>query len=310
MPAKTKKTAEQSAQRVRKLDYKSKKKSVKINEPIPSSLQIFKYACRHIWQNKKLFAGIIIIYAVLYILLVKGLANNFQLAETRKSIEASLDSNIGSLTLGAALLGSLLGTANTASTAAASVYQVILFIILSLALIWSLRQTYESPKPIKTRQAYYQGMYPLVPYILVWLVILLQLLPALIGISVYNLVSANGIAVGTFENILWVALVFLLVGASIFLTSSSIFATYVVALPNIAPMQALKKARKIVKFRRFAIIRKLLFLPLVLIVFTIALFLPMVLYATFLAEVVFLIYTMAVILFSHAYVYNLYRKLI
>lgn len=310
MPKTKKQANEAPTKRVRKLDYRSKKKSVKISEPIPSSWQILKLAVNHIWRNKKLFIGIMLVYAVLYLLFVKGLAGSFKLSETRQSLEASVDNQAGSLALGTALLGSLLGTAGSTSSAAAGVYQVLLFIVLSLALIWALRQTYETPKKLKTRQAFYQGMYPLVPYVIVWLVVFLQMLPALIGLTVFNIVSSNGIAVGILENLLWASLAFILVCVSIFMTSSSIFATYITALPNMAPMQAIRKAKKVVKFRRFAIIRKLIFLPLLLTLCLVVFFLPLVIYVTFLAEIVFIIFMLVAILLSQAYVYNLYRKLI
>lgn len=305
----TKKNEKKASSRVRKLDYKSKKKSVKINEPIPSSFVILKSAISHVWRNKKLFAGIIFVYAILYLLLVKGLAANFQLPDTKEAIEEA-GGDVDPITLGTVLFGSLVGTASSTQSESSAVYQVFLFILISLVLIWALRQTYEGSPKIKVKQAFYSGMYPLIQYILVWLLIILQLIPALIGVSVYSIVSSNGIAVGPIENILWAALALLLVSVSVFFVSSSLFATYIVALPKMTPMLAIRKASLIVKFRRFSVIRKVIFFPIVVLILSLVIFLPLVIYLTLLAEVLFVVFLFVLILMGHAYFYNLYRKLI
>ena len=294
--------------RTRKLDYKSKKKSVKINEPIPSSFSILVLALKHIWRNKKLFIGILIVYAVLYMILVRGLAANFKLPDTKQAVEDA-GGDLDVITLGTVLFGSLVGTAGSTQSESAAVYQVLLFILLSLVLIWALRQTYATTAKIKVKQAFYSSMYPLIQYILVWILISLQLLPALIGISLYSIVSSNGIAVGTLENILWIMLAIIFTSISIFFVSSSLFATYIVALPNMTPMLAIKKASIIVKFRRFAVIRKVIFFPIFTSLFALLIFLPLVVYLTFFAEIFFMVFLLALILVGHAYFYNLYRKL-
>ncbi len=306
------KTANKNTQtsRVRKLDYKSKKKAVRQNEPIPSSFKILRLTLRHLWSNKRLFGGILAIYVGLFALLVKGLATNFQLGETRQAIEDAAGGNIDSLSTGFALFGTLVGTTNTAPSESGAVYQSILFVIMSLVVIWSLRQTFESKKHITISQAFYKSTTPLIPYLLTMLVVVLQLLPALIGSFIYSIVISNGIAVGRFEQILWLTILLLSFAATIFLVSSSLFATYIVTLPDITPMLALRKARALVKFRRFLIIRKLLFLPLVIVVVMIALFVPLVLYAAVAAEILFLVFSLGLLIFSHTYMYILYREML
>lgn len=305
----TEKTTKDYKTRIRRLGYKDKKKSVKINEPIPSSLSILMASIKHVWLNKKLFFGIMIVYSLLYLLLVKGLATNFQLPDTKQAI-TDAGTGLDTLTTGSVLLGSLVGTIGSTSSESAAVYQVVLFIFISLVLIWSLRQTYGKGIKIKVRQSFYSSMYPLVQYILVWLVVSIQLIPAVIGLTLYGIVSSNGIAVGALENILWLILTAILIGLSVFYVSSSLFASYIVTLPDMTPMLALKKAKKVVKFRRFAIIRKLLFFPFVAGIITVLIFFPLVLYLTVLAEVLFIVFTILLILLGHSYFYNLYKKLL
>lgn len=301
------KTNTAQKKRVRKLDYRAKKKVARLSKKLPSSFSLTRSSLSLLWRNKKLFGGILLVYTLLYLLLVKGLATNFQLNETRKLIEEALGDNLGTPELGIALMGALVGTAGKTASESSGVYQVMLFVIMSLAIVWALRQTFEAVKDLKLRTVFYSAMTPLVPYVLVWLVVILQLVPAMIGVGVYGVVTANGIAVNTIEQIAWLLFLLALVGLSIFWVSSSIFATYIAALPGMTPMTALRKARALVKYRRFLIIRKVLFLPLVIGLVTVLIFLPLVLYATVLAEIIFLVFFVAAVLFAHAYFYVLYR---
>lgn len=298
------------AGRVRKLNYKSKKKAVRYTEPISGSIAIFRRAIRHLWLNKRLFGCILAIYVLLYVLLVKGLATGFQLSETRAQLEEAVGGELGTLDMGSVLFGTLIGTAGASSTDVGAVYQTLLFLVFSLAIIWALRQTFDAPKSLPIAKVFYSSMYPLIPYILVWFVILLQLIPAFVGSFIYSIVVANGIAVGLLEQILWLILLFTMIGVSIFLVSSSIFATYIVALPDMRPMTALKKARSLVKFRRFLIIRRLIVFLLVVAVLFALIFFPLVIYAAVIAEVLFVVCSLALLFVVHAYIYMLYREMI
>src|SRR5690606_30124855 len=141
------------------------------------------------------------VYGILYFLLVKGLAANFNLTETRDSLQETMGSDVGSLQMAGSLFSALISGAGTASGEAAGVYQTVLFVVMSLVIIWALRQTFDGKSHPTLRQAFYSGPGQLVPYILVLLVIVLQLLPALIGVTIYSLVVSNGIAVGAVEQI-------------------------------------------------------------------------------------------------------------
>lgn len=308
MSAPTKK--QQESGRVRRLDYKSKKKAVRYSEPIAGSFRLFARSIKHLWLNKRIFLWLLLVYGVLYMLFVKGLATNFQLGETRTQLEEAAGSELGALEMGAILFGTLVGVSGSVPSDSAAVYQTVLFVVLSLAVIWTLRQTYQSPKKLKVSTVFYSSMSPLVPYVLTWLVVLLQLIPALTGIFLYSIVVANGIAVGWVEQVLWLVLLFAFIGVSIFMISSSLFATYIAALPDMRPMVALKKAKSLVKFRRFLIIRKLVFLPFILIVLLGLVFFPLVLYAAVVAEVLFLIVSLLLLFILHTYVYMLYREML
>lgn len=92
--------------------------------------------------------------------------------------------------------------------------------------------------------------------------------------------------------------------------SSSIFALYVVTLPEMTPIRALRSAKGLVQFRRWTVMRKILFLPFIICVVGIIIMLPVILLLTPAAEVIFLLLTALVLPVIHSYVYSLYRELL
>jgi hypothetical protein len=296
--------------RSRKLNRGQKKKIVKTTKKLPSAIFILKQALRHIVGQKGLYAGILLIFGLLYLVLVKGLAAEFQLEETGDAIDSALGDTIDAPTKGFALLGTLFGAAGSTSGQAASVYQVLLLVMISLVIVWTLRQTYDNRTTVSVKAAYYKSMTPLVPYILVGFVMLLQAVPAILAVSIYSLVTSEAVAVGYVEQFVW--LFFLLSGiiTSLYFLSSSLFASYIVTLPGMTPLRALRTAKGLVRFRRWAIMRKLLFLPFICFVSLLVIFLPLVLIAPLAAELLFIAASLFIVLFTHSYLYVLYRELL
>lgn len=296
--------------RIRKLTRRHKKKVVRSTKKLPSSFIILGRAMRHIWQNKKLFAGILLIFAFFYVLLVKGLANNFQLSETRDIIDETLGNEASGIEKSVTLFGALIGTSGATNGEAASVYQTFLFIIISLVIIWSLRQTYDGKSKVRLKDAFYRSMSPFITYIIVGMFIILQALPALIAVTLFGTVVSSGLAVGAVEQIIWFIVFIAGMALSTYWLSSSLFASYIVTLPDMQPRTALRSARKLVRYQRWSIIRKVLFLPLFVLLCFAVIFLPLVLALPIVAEVLFFILSISLILISHTYFYELYRELL
>jgi hypothetical protein len=142
------------------------------------------------------------------------------------------------------------------------------------------------------------------------LVIGLQLLPLVIGASLYSGVINNGIALYTAEKLAWALLCGLLGLLTLYMISSSIFALYIVTLQDMSPLQALRSARGLVRYRRWVVLRKLLCLPIILLIVAAILMLPIILVVTPLAPWIFFILTMFSLAAVHAYMYTLYRELL
>lgn len=272
---------------------------------LPSAWKITKSAWRVVWQNKNLFIAITLIYGILSLILVQGITGGTNIS----SLKSELNGSLGSLASAFSVFTTLIGSSGNSSSQTAGGYQLPLGVITSLAIIWALRQILAGKKA-GIRDAYYHGMYPLVPFVLVILLIGLQLLPLIIGSTIYNLVVANGIAVNFFERMAFL-LVFLAGTVwSIYMISSSLFALYIVTLPEMTPIKAIRSARELAKGRRWPIILRLIFLPIVLVVVAAIIMVPIIIVLAVLAKWVFFVLSMFTLVAVNAYLYTLYRELL
>jgi polyferredoxin len=146
--------------------------------------------------------------------------------------------------------------------------------------------------------------------LVVLLVIGLQFIPLGVSSWLFNVTLVSGLAVTAAEQVMWSILCFLLALLSIYMVSSSVFALYVSTLPDMTPMKALRSTRELVKNRRWEVLRKVLYLPLVLLIAGAIITVPVILFLTPLAEWVFFILSMAALAITHSYIYSLYRKLL
>jgi hypothetical protein len=276
---------------------------------LPNVWQLTQKTWRILWQHRKLFVGITLIYGVLSLILVQGIAGGTDVSSLKRALNQAFAGSFGSLASAFSIFAVLVGSTGNNSSQAAGSYQLSLSIITSLAVIWALRQTM-SGKAVRIKDAYYRGMYPIVPFVLVIIIIGLQLLPFVIGSTLYNLVVANGIAVGAIERIGWLVAFLLTMAWSVYMISSSLFALYIVTLPDMPPLKALRSARDLVNGRRWPVILRLVFLPIVLLIVAAIIMVPIIIVLTFMAQWIFFLLSMFTLVAFHAYLYTLYRELL
>lgn len=318
MPSATEKTKKKATQntKTRTLkapQYKSFRLSRKIKstqtKPIPGIYTLFKQSLSLLKSNKKLFFGILAIYFVLNLFFVTGFGLSADISSAKQDIEDSLGDDIGTLSKSFALLGILVGSGNTASTQSGAVYQFFLTIIVSLVIIWAIRQRYAGQK-ISVKQSFYTGTYPLIPFFLVLAVIGLQMIPLLIGNFLISAVFSNGLAITFAEKLIWIVLFGLLATLSFYMVISSIFAMYIVTLPDMMPMKALRSARGLVIHRRVSIFLRLIGLPILMLLLFVIILLPIIYILPGAAAVLFIIMNSLALFVFHGYMYNLYRSLL
>lgn len=303
----------QKSRRVKVAKYKSfqLQKSIKIKDnKLPSSWRLLRRTGGIFRRNWKLFLGIIAIYIVLTLVLVQGFsATSVDGSGVKSSFTNLLHGDFKELGNSASIFVYLLGSTSGGVSAAAGVYQVFIGLIISLAVIWALRQIYAGSK-IRIRDSFYKGMQPLVPFVLVVLVIGIQLLPLAGGALIYTTVVNQSIAATLVEQLIWAAFFFALCLLSLYMLCSSLFALYIVCLPDVTPVVALRAARELVLHRRWEILRKVIFLPIALLSMAAIIIVPLILVAAPVASVVFFLLSMMVLPVVHTYLYALYREML
>ncbi len=276
---------------------------------LPNVWRLTRAATLTLWRHRKLFIGITLVYGLLNLILVQGFSGGTDVSSLKSELSQIFHGHFGSLASGLSVFVVLVGSAGNGSSATAGAYQLFLALIVSLAVIWALRQVLAGAA-LRIRDAYYRGMAPLIPFVLVLLVIAVQLIPLLIGSALYSTVITNGIAVYFIEKVIWLAVFILLALVSLYLLSSSLFALYIVTLPDMTPLRALRSARELVRHRRWTVLRKILALPIILLAVAAIIMLPIIVWLTPLSRWVFFVLTMFVLTAVHTYMYTLYRELL
>ncbi len=229
---------------------------------LPSIFSLIGQSVRHVWRYKKPFIGLMVVYIFLVLLLVKGFSNNLDLVSLREEISQTITNNKFQQDI--VLLGVVASGSSETPNEVGNLYHTMIVIISVLAAIWLFRQSHDRPNTnFKIKQPFYEGTGQLVQFLLVLMVVGLQLLPMVIGLGIFGTVQQNGLATTSFEVSLWAVLAIGLSLLTFYFLASSLFALIITTLPQSTPMASLRSARKIVKYQRWIIIRKLLALGLI-----------------------------------------------
>lgn len=257
----------------------------------------------------EIFGGITLIYILLNVLLIGGISSGPDLQAIRDDIGEAVSGEFGQLGTGFTLFAFLVQSGNSVASGVASAYQSVILLLFSLAFVWALRQLYAGNK-IRIRDAMYNSSYPLVQLLLVLAMASLHLIPAIISLFMLNSLLVGGILTVAWQQLIVAAIILALLTWSAYLLCHSVMAAYIVTLPDMTPLKALRSAKDIVRYRRATVIRKILFLPLVMLVVMAAILIPMTVYATAAAGVAYFLLTMIGLPVVHSYMYSLYRELI
>jgi hypothetical protein len=258
-------------------------------------------------QHWKPLGAFVLIYLILNIVFASGISH---VNNAFSDIKSDLNTGGGhALWHAAGGFGSLVGSAGAGSSATGSALQSMLFVLESLVIIWALRHLL-SGQDISVKMAYYRAPSPLVPFLLVIGVIIIQLLPVTLGGVILAAVASSVFTSTALATGFTVAVFLILAAWSIYMISASVFALYIVTLPDMQPRPALRSAKDLVKFRRAAVIRKVFFMPIFILLLMAVIIIPLILYAKAIVPAVFYILSMLTILFIHTYLYSLYRELL
>lgn len=276
---------------------------------LPNVWELSKAALLLIWAQRWTLIGVVLAYGVVNLVVAQSFSSGLSVSTAKSQLSALFHGHLsnlgGNLSVYALMLASLGGVSSSGGYG----YSMILAVIASLAIIWTIRNS-SNKVSVSLRDAYYRGIYPLIPFLAILLLIGLELLPTVAGISIYVTAINNAVAVTAIEKLGFLLLMLLLATPTLFWLSSSIFALYIVTLPDMTPLKALRSAKDLVRKRRFLVLPRLLFLPVALLIISAVIMLPFIAWAAPLAPWIFMLLALILLAVTHSYLYNLYRELL
>lgn len=292
---------------------------------LPGLIAFNVYVTKTLWQYKKVFAVLALIYAILSVAFV-GMGSQesyLTLTETLTDTGAQIfEGNVGQIGQ-AALLFLSVGTTGLNGTLSEvqQVYAVILVLMIWLTTVWLLRNLLAGHK-VRTRDGLYSAGSPIVSTFLVVLIGVIQLLPVALAIIAYSAAVASGLLESGVEAMLFWAAILLLVSLSLYWITSTFFALIMITLPGMYPMRAIRTAGDMVLGRRLRLLGRLLWMGLTVIVTWGILLIPIILLDTWVKSfwfeiewlpvipIVVVVLSAVSVVWISSYVYLLYRKVV
>lgn len=235
-----------------------------------------------IFKNWKLFLPLLVI-AVLMSAVFVGImseANYVQfkeiLDETSEQIAGGEIGNVakaGLLLISTVTTGGLSGE----SSEAATVFGVIIFLIVWLTTIFLLRHRLANHK-VRLRDGLYNAMTPLVSTFVIFVVTIIQCIPIFLLIIVLSAAVQTDFLATPFYALLFFIFASLMILISGYLLSSSLMAFVAVSAPGLYPMKALNTASDLMMGRRIRFIIRLLALIIALAIIWVIVMLPLILF--------------------------------
>ena len=272
-------------------------------KPLPSTIFLIEKTFHTLFSNWKPYALITGIYTLCVLVLIKGLAFGSFSGLDSVANDMSIKEKIYYI---ASQFFSFSQSATINTSAASSLNQIIISAICILALIFALRTARSHHKPTM-KQSFYEGMSPLVQFLLVLVMVGVHLIPIAVGSFLFSL--SMGI-LSSSEYILAIIVLILFVLWSMYLFTHSLFALFIVTLPDTTPLQALRSAKQLVIKRRLLIWRKLLLFLFCISFFSLIIFVPFIIWLTYLAPVVYFIGSSVLFTIVQVFLYTLYRELL
>lgn len=278
------------------------------NLPLPprrklsSVIQLLKQTISLLRADWRTFAGITAFYGIGVLIFVRSFSIGS--TETSSGLESS-GSKVGET---ATLLAQVIGDATASLSAASGVYQTIISTICCLALIWAFRQILSNEKA-GVRSSFYLGMAPLIKYLLVLAMLGVQLLPTVIGGYLMSIAIDSALLFG-WELAVATGIFLMLLLWSLRLITPTIFALFIVTLPDMNPLRSIRSAKKMVYRRRLQIWRKLLGAAVISSIVIVMLLIPFVLWWSVGAPWMMFVASVVIVPIGQAYLYCLYREIL
>ena len=201
------------------------------------------------------------------------------------------------------------------------IYLGLTLLLTWLASIWLLREVLAGRKP-RFRDGLYSSGAPIVSTTLIVLVMLIQLIPVGVVSLVYAALAGVGIVSAGFGAMIFAVIAILALTLVLYWMVPSFIALVIVTLPGMYPFAALRAAGDLVVGRRLAILYRILWLLMLIIIGWLVVMVPLVILDGWLKNlwqwyegvpivpVLVTTASTATLVWSSAYIYMLYRKLV
>ena len=276
---KTKKAKKNNPHKTFKRSYRE---DYKRETNIPGIMYHILASFKIIFKNWKLFLPLLIVAVILNVAFVGIMSESnyvqFQDILDETSVQVA-GGDIGNVAKAGLLLVSTITTGGLSgeSSEAATVFGVIIFLIVWLTTIFLLRHLLAKHK-VKLRDGLYNAMTPLVSTFLVFVVALIQCIPIFVLIIVYSAAVQTDFLATPFYALVFFIFATLMVLLSGYLLSSSLIALVAVSAPGLYPMKALRTASELMMGRRIKFVIRLIALILVLVIVWAVIMLPLIVF--------------------------------
>lgn len=272
---------------------------------VPSTRELITTTFKIYYKNFWVFFCIMFVHATLYIALVHG-NSSFDLKQVQATIQSLFGKQSGAAGT-AALLGTVVGSQSQREGSA--FYNFCIILMTSLAYIWVIRKII-SNKGFRIRDGFYQGMAGFIPVIIILFIMTLQAIPFSITAYAYVIGRGGNLFISGFEDMTFFLVAALTGLLSLYWMTTSIISLYAVTLPGMYPIRTLRLTKKVVKFRKLLVFRRIVALPAMIILLYLTLLLGIIKFAPQLSPYFAEALPILLLPLIHIYLFKLYRSLI
>ncbi len=292
---------------------------------LPGYIAFTRSVNKTIWQHKKVFIWLAVIYGALSTILV-GIGSQDAYSTLTATLQETgsqvFQGNLGELGKAGLLFVSIASSGLTVTpTEGQQIYAVLIGLLIWLTTVWLLRNIMAGHR-VKMRDGLYSAGAPIISTFLVSLLMVIQLIPLGIAVIAYSAATSTGLLDGGVAAMLfWIAAILLGI-MSLYWITSTFFAMIIVTLPGVYPMKALRTAGDMVVGRRLRILLRILWMFLCVVVTWAVILIPFILLDSGLKRiwtqiegvpiipVVLLVLGTFSFIWTASYVYLLYRKVV
>jgi len=271
---------------------------------------------RFMRRYPKIFIPFVILYGLVGYFLIGGISQ-FDYVTFRENATQAVQGSVDAVSTSMSLFGAtVLGSLNQEPNEVQRVLSGLLALLFWLAIIWVVRMI-SADKSVKLREAFYNSPTPLISTLFVLMVMVLQLIPAALGLFAFSVALNDQWINSAAEGLAFSGAAILLCLLSLYWLTGSLIATMVVALPGVYPMQALASARRLVLGKRWSIALRIVAMIIIQVLIWMVILFPVIMLEGWLriewlplVPVTVQLLSGFTLVFSSVYVYKLYRSLL